>query len=90
MQWTSKISSLSLLNCSKKTQRSTRSIKRRFTYVLVDEFQDTNKAQYELLKMLGPKDGNIAVVGDDAQSIYSWRGATIENMLFFEKDYRQT
>jgi DNA helicase-2/ATP-dependent DNA helicase PcrA len=61
--------------------------KKRFTYILVDEFQDTNKAQYELLKMLVPKDGNIAVVGDDAQSIYSWRGATIENMLHFEKDF---
>jgi DNA helicase-2/ATP-dependent DNA helicase PcrA len=61
--------------------------KKRFAYILVDEFQDTNKAQYELLKMLAPKDGNIAVVGDDAQSIYSWRGATIENMLHFEKDY---
>ena len=61
--------------------------KKRFQYVLVDEFQDTNKAQYELLKMLVPKDGNIAVVGDDAQSIYSWRGATIENMLSFEKDF---
>jgi DNA helicase-2/ATP-dependent DNA helicase PcrA len=61
--------------------------KKRFQYVLVDEFQDTNKAQYELLKMLVPKDGNIAVVGDDAQSIYSWRGATIENMLHFEKDF---
>jgi DNA helicase II / ATP-dependent DNA helicase PcrA len=61
--------------------------KKRFTYVLVDEFQDTNKAQYELIKMLVPKDGNIAVVGDDAQSIYSWRGATIENMLHFEKDF---
>ncbi len=60
---------------------------KRFQYLLVDEFQDTNKAQYELLKMLVNKKGNIAVVGDDAQSIYSWRGANIGNMLDFEKDF---
>lgn len=61
--------------------------KKKFSYLLVDEFQDTNKAQYELMKMLVSREGHIAVVGDDAQSIYSWRGATIENMLNFEKDY---
>ena len=71
----------------KENPRIHQKYKKRFTYVLVDEFQDTNKAQYELLKLLVPKDGNIAVVGDDAQSIYSWRGATIENMLHFEKDF---
>ena len=60
---------------------------KRFQYLLVDEFQDTNKAQYELLKMLVNKKGNIVVVGDDAQSIYSWRGANIGNMLDFEKDF---
>ncbi|MCH7974335.1 MAG: UvrD-helicase domain-containing protein, partial [Bacteroidetes bacterium] len=59
--------------------------KKRFKYVFVDEFQDTNIAQYTLLKMLVNKTGNICVVGDDAQSIYSWRGATISNMLDFEK-----
>ncbi len=61
--------------------------KKMFEYLLVDEFQDTNKAQYELLKLLVSKDGKIAVVGDDAQSIYSWRGANIANMLDFEKDF---
>ena len=61
--------------------------KKKFGYLLVDEFQDTNKAQYELLKLLVSKDGKICVVGDDAQSIYSWRGANIGNMLDFEKDF---
>ncbi|MGA7719782.1 MAG: UvrD-helicase domain-containing protein [Ignavibacteriaceae bacterium] len=61
--------------------------KKRFEYLLVDEFQDTNKAQYELLKMLVARDGKICVVGDDAQSIYSWRGANIANMIDFETDF---
>jgi DNA helicase-2/ATP-dependent DNA helicase PcrA len=61
--------------------------RKRFEYILVDEFQDTNKAQYELLKMLTSRDGKICVVGDDAQSIYSWRGANLSNMLDFEKDF---
>lgn len=61
--------------------------KSRFEYLLVDEFQDTNKAQYELLKMLVSRNGLISVVGDDAQSIYSWRGANVGNMQDFGKDY---
>jgi DNA helicase II / ATP-dependent DNA helicase PcrA len=61
--------------------------KKKFTYLLVDEFQDTNVAQYELLKLLVSKEQLISVVGDDAQSIYSWRGANIGNMLEFKKDY---
>ncbi|MFZ1290276.1 MAG: UvrD-helicase domain-containing protein [Melioribacteraceae bacterium] len=58
-----------------------------FKYILVDEYQDTNKAQYELLKLLTTAKIKICVVGDDAQSIYGWRGADINNMLNFEKDF---
>jgi DNA helicase-2/ATP-dependent DNA helicase PcrA len=61
--------------------------KKKFDYILVDEFQDTNKAQYELLKLMVSRSCKITVVGDDAQSIYSWRGASLENMLNFKKDY---
>ena len=59
----------------------------RLKYVLVDEYQDTNHAQYMLTKILTDKYKNICVVGDDDQSIYSWRGADINNILDFEKDY---
>jgi DNA helicase-2/ATP-dependent DNA helicase PcrA len=61
--------------------------KKKFQYILVDEFQDTNKAQYELIKLLVTKEGKISVVGDDAQSIYSWRGANLANMRDFRKDF---
>lgn len=59
----------------------------RFQYILVDEYQDTNNAQYLLVKMLGAKHKNICVAGDNDQSIYSWRGANYHNILNFEKDY---
>ncbi|HNT93681.1 MAG TPA: 3'-5' exonuclease [Bacteroidales bacterium] len=59
----------------------------RFDYVLVDEYQDTNYAQYIIVHKLSEKHRNLCVVGDDAQSIYSFRGARIENILNFEKDY---
>lgn len=62
---------------------------RKFKYIMVDEYQDTNTAQYEIMKLLGAMHENVCVVGDDAQSIYSFRGATIENILRFEKDYDQ-
>jgi DNA helicase-2/ATP-dependent DNA helicase PcrA len=58
-----------------------------FRYILIDEYQDTNAAQYMLVKLLVNDDQNIAVVGDDWQSIYSWRGADFTNILNFERDY---
>ncbi len=59
----------------------------KFKYILIDEYQDTNPAQYEVIKLLGAAHENVCVVGDDAQSIYSFRGATIQNILQFQKDY---
>jgi DNA helicase-2/ATP-dependent DNA helicase PcrA len=61
-----------------------------FKYVMIDEYQDTNAAQYKLVKLLVGQNNNIAVVGDDWQSIYSWRGADFRNILRFEKDYPNT
>ena len=62
---------------------------RKFRYILIDEYQDTNPAQYEIIKLLGAMHENVCVVGDDAQSIYSFRGATIENILLFQREYDQ-
>jgi len=60
---------------------------KRFKYIMVDEYQDTNFAQYLIIKKLATNHGNISVVGDDAQSIYSFRGAKVENILNFKNDY---
>jgi DNA helicase-2/ATP-dependent DNA helicase PcrA len=60
---------------------------RRYPYVLVDEYQDTNRTQYELVRLLAGPGGNLTVVGDEDQSIYSWRGADIQNILDFERDF---
>ncbi len=71
----------------KNVPESLSKFQRKFKYILIDEYQDTNPAQYEIIKLLGAMHENVCVVGDDAQSIYSFRGATIENILQFQKDY---
>lgn len=62
----------------------------KFKFISVDEYQDTNRAQYVLINLLASRYRNLCVIGDEDQSIYSWRGATIQNILDFEKDYPET
>ncbi|HYL37017.1 MAG TPA: UvrD-helicase domain-containing protein [Bryobacteraceae bacterium] len=64
-----------------------RQYNRRFEFVMIDEYQDTNRSQYELMRLLTEARRNVAVVGDEDQSIYSWRGADIRNILDFERDF---
>ena len=71
----------------KENERLRESYRERFRFVLVDEYQDTNGAQYELIRLLAGDGGNVCVVGDDDQSIYGWRGADIRNILDFERDF---
>lgn len=70
-----------------KTQQLREKWQQQFAYIMIDEYQDTNAAQYRLVKLLTGPHNNIAVVGDDWQSIYSWRGADFRNILNFERDY---
>ena len=76
-----------LLKTSKETREK---YQRRYRYLLIDEYQDTNRPQYELMRLLSGEHGNVCVVGDEDQSIYSWRGADIKNILDFEKDFPDT
>ena len=70
------------------TDEATRErISRRYEFLMVDEYQDTNRSQYELMRLLTGERGNVAVVGDEDQSIYGWRGANIRNILDFERDF---
>ncbi len=73
-----------LLKVSSETRER---YQRRYRYILVDEYQDTNRPQYEMMKLLGGEHKNVCAVGDEDQSIYSWRGADIRNILEFEKDF---
>jgi DNA helicase-2/ATP-dependent DNA helicase PcrA len=68
-------------------QATRESYNRRLSYLMIDEYQDTNRSQYELMRLLTQAHKNVCVVGDEDQSIYSWRGADIRNILDFERDY---
>ena len=71
----------------KKDEKVLARYRDRFQFILVDEYQDTNRAQFQFVKLLGRNHGNVVVVGDDDQSIYGWRGADIRNILDFEKEF---
>ena len=75
-------------NLLRKNKEAREYLGGRFRYILVDEFQDTNEVQFEIIKLLASVHGNLFAVGDDDQSIYGWRGAKIENILHFEKDFK--
>jgi DNA helicase II / ATP-dependent DNA helicase PcrA len=78
------IESVRLLYYDEATRRQ---YNRRLSYLMVDEYQDTNRSQYELMRLLSEEHRNVCVVGDEDQSIYSWRGADIQNILDFERDF---
>lgn len=74
----------------KQEQKILNHYQEKFQHIFVDEYQDTNKVQYDLIRLLSTKNGNICVVGDADQSIYGWRGADITNILNFEKDFKNS
>ncbi|TAL66811.1 MAG: hypothetical protein EPN82_16960 [Bacteroidetes bacterium] len=78
---------INMINALKHSDEIIEKYQNKFKYILVDEYQDTNRAQYIVINMLAQKHKNLCVVGDDAQSIYRWRGADIRNILDFQKDY---
>jgi DNA helicase-2/ATP-dependent DNA helicase PcrA len=78
---------LETLACSRRTKDVLAEYQKKFKYMLVDEYQDTNVAQYLWLRLLAQGHRNICCVGDDDQSIYGWRGAEVDNILRFEKDF---
>jgi DNA helicase-2/ATP-dependent DNA helicase PcrA len=78
---------LNMIKLFKSSKETLEKYQNRFKYILVDEYQDTNRAQYIVINKLAKAHKNICVVGDDAQSIYRWRGADIRNILDFKKDY---
>ena len=86
-RWTSTTSSTSGSNCCKDNPDAREHYQRRFQFILVDEYQDTNNLQSELIDLLAGRHKNVMVVGDDSQSIYSWRGANFQNILEFPKRY---
>ncbi len=78
---------LNMIRLLRQSDEMLQTIQSRFTHILVDEYQDTNRAQYVAVQLLAGALRNLCVVGDDAQSIYRWRGADIRNILDFQKDY---
>ena len=78
---------LEVVNLLEKTPVVRKELQQRFRHILIDEYQDTNKAQYKMVKLLANTEQNICAVGDDWQSIYSWRGADFTNILNFERDF---
>ena len=86
-RWTSTIFFPRLWNFSAQRITSPQLYQEKFEHVLVDEYQDTNHLQAELVELIASRHGNIMVVGDDAQSIYSWRGADFDNILRFPEKH---